>query len=187
MCDFLWGGKLKIYLERSEFLIATSPKKKLCVCACVRLILVLVGNVLCTRYVCTTLYDTRYVLCTRYVWYQVRIMYQIRMYHTCRCTINSTAVSLFVYSLVGGGTNDTNVPPVDAHVWRQLHLSAVARCSRSYCIFFYCVPLSRRQWVTQFCYLTHFGLRLSYAECYASMKDVSLEAVIGTSEQTTEN
>ena len=33
--------------ERSEFLI-----------------LVLVGNVLCTRYVCTTLYDTRYVLCT---------------------------------------------------------------------------------------------------------------------------
>ena len=68
-------------------------------------------------------------------------MYQIRMYHTCRCTINSTAVSLFVYSLVGGGTHDTYVrsaqetavslfvyslvgggthdtyvPPVDAHV-----------------------------------------------------------------------
>ena len=76
------------------------------------------------------------VLCTRYVWYQVRIMYQIRMYHTCRCTINSTAVSLFVYSLVGGGTHDTNVPPVDAHVWRQLHLPAVARCSDSYCIFY---------------------------------------------------
>ena len=34
-------------------------------------------------------------------------MYRIRMYHTCRCTINSTAVSLFVYSLVGGGTHDT--------------------------------------------------------------------------------
>ena len=34
-------------------------------------------------------YDTRYVLCTRYV-----------------CT-----VSLFVYSLVGGGTHDTYVPP----------------------------------------------------------------------------
>ena len=33
------------------------------------------------------------------------------MYHTCRCTINSTAVSLFVYSLVGGGTHDTYVPP----------------------------------------------------------------------------
>ena len=66
---------------------------------------------------------------------RVRIMYQIRMYHTCRCTINSTAVSLFVYSLVGGGTHDTYVPPVDAHVWRQLHLSAVARCSDSYCIF----------------------------------------------------
>ena len=28
------------------------------------------------------------------------------------------------------------VPPVDAHVWRQLHLSAVARCSDSYCIFY---------------------------------------------------
>ena len=67
--------------------------------------------------------------------YQVRIMYQIRTYHTCRCTINSTAVSLFVYSLVGGGTHDTYVPPVHAHVWRQLHLSAVARCSDSYCIF----------------------------------------------------
>ena len=38
-------------------------------------------------------------------------MYQIRMYHTCRCTINSTAVSLFVYSLVGRGTHDTYVPP----------------------------------------------------------------------------
>ena len=42
--------------------------------------------------------------------------YQIRMYNTCRCTINSTAVSLFVYSLVDGGTHDTYVPPVDAHV-----------------------------------------------------------------------
>ena len=30
------------------------------------------------------------------------------------------------------------VPPVDAHVWRQLHLSAVARCSDSYCIFRSC-------------------------------------------------
>ena len=36
---------------------------------------------------------------------------------------------------MGGGTHDTNVPPVDAHVWRQLHLSAVARCSDSYCVF----------------------------------------------------
>ena len=59
------------------------------------------------------------------------------MYNTCRCTMNSTSVSLFVRSLVGGGTHDTYVPPVDAHVWRQLHLSAVARCSDSYCIFFY--------------------------------------------------
>ena len=59
------------------------------------------------------------------------------MYNTCRCTMNSTSVSLFVRSLVGGGTHDTYVPPVDAHVWRQLHVSAVARCSDSYCIFFY--------------------------------------------------
>ena len=35
---------------------------------------------------------------------------------------------------MGGGTHDIYVPPVDAHVWRQLHLSAVARCSDSYCI-----------------------------------------------------
>ena len=47
-------------------------------------------------------YDTRYVVCTRYV---------CTRYHTCRCTLNSTAVSLFVYSLVGGGTHDTYVPP----------------------------------------------------------------------------
>ena len=37
-------------------------------------------------------------------------MYQIRMYHTCRCPINSTAVSLFVYSLVGGGITRTFRP-----------------------------------------------------------------------------
>ena len=103
-----------LYFERSEFLFATSQKKDLCVCStnlglsgekklcvCSTNLGFSVGYVLCTRYVCTTLYDTRYVLCTRYVWYQVRSMYQIRMYHTCRCTINSTAVSLFVYSLVG--------------------------------------------------------------------------------------
>ena len=85
--------------ERSEFLVATSKKKKLCVsaCACVRLILVLVGGrqtaivVVCTSYVPHTyvpgisglpryVYDTRYVLCTRYVctWYQPAT--QIRMY-----------------------------------------------------------------------------------------------------------
>ena len=69
--------------------------------------------------------------------------YQIRMYNTCRCTINSTAVSLFVYSLVGGGTHDTYVPPVDAHVWRQLHVSAVARCSDSYCIFIFYLGIWR--------------------------------------------
>ena len=55
------------------------PPKKSVLCACVRLILVLVWGTYYVpdTYVCTTLYDTRYVLCTRYVWYQVRIMYQI--------------------------------------------------------------------------------------------------------------
>ena len=48
-------------------------------------------------------------------------MYQIRMYHTCRCIINSTAVSLFVYSLVGGGTHDTYVPP-KKHLYRYLFI-----------------------------------------------------------------
>ena len=39
---------------------------------------------------------------------------------------------------VPGISRQTNVPPVDAHVWRQLHVSAAARCSDSYysCIFF---------------------------------------------------
>ena len=79
-------------------------------CACVRLILVLVWG---TYYVPDTyvphfmIPGTYYVPSTYDTRYQVRIMYQIRMYHTCRCTINSTAVSLFVYSLVGGGTHDT--------------------------------------------------------------------------------
>ena len=40
-------------------------------------------------------------------------------------------------STCGGPRNHTNVPPVDAHVRRQLHLSAVARCSDSYCIFYF--------------------------------------------------
>ena len=67
--------------------------------------------------VCTTLYDTRYV----------RITYQIRMIPGTYCI----AICLFV----SGWWYHTNVPPVDVHVWRQLHLSAVARCSDSYCIF----------------------------------------------------
>ena len=43
----------------------------------------------------------------------------------------------------------TNVQPVGAHVWRQLHLSAVARFSDSYCIVSHHVPP-----------VTHKGLRL---------------------------
>ena len=34
---------------------------------------------------------------------------------------------------VPGISRQTKVPPVDAHIWRQLHVSAVARCSDSYC------------------------------------------------------
>ena len=38
---------------------------------------------------------------------------------------------------VPGISRQTNVPPVDAHVWRQLHVSAVARlATATYCIFF---------------------------------------------------
>ena len=67
-------------------------------------------------------------------------MYQIRMYHTCRCTVNSTAVSLFVYSLVGGGTHDTYVPPVhtsdDSYIY-QLSL-VVATATVSYTRYVVC-------------------------------------------------
>ena len=38
-------------------------------------------------------------------------------------------------STCGAPRNHTNVQPVDAHVWRQLHLSAAARFRDSYCIF----------------------------------------------------
>ena len=53
------GFTLVCLFERSKFLIATSQKKKMCVCG--RLILVLVGSL--KRYCCRTLrqYDTMYV------------------------------------------------------------------------------------------------------------------------------
>ena len=92
---------------------ATSKKIYMCVCSTN---LGFSGG-LANRYCCRTprQYDTRYVLCTRYV-----------------CTWHQPAE---IYTYVRGGTHDTYVPPVDAHVWRQLHLSVVARCSDSYCIF----------------------------------------------------
>ena len=74
-------------------------------CACVRLILVLVWYQV--RYVP----DTMYLVSAGRVWYQVR---------TCN---------------IGLHPPQNNAPPVDAHVWRQLLLSAVARFSDSYCIF----------------------------------------------------
>ena len=43
------------------------PQKIVRVCVCSTYLGFSVGYVLCTRYVCTTLYDTRYVLCTYYV------------------------------------------------------------------------------------------------------------------------
>ena len=75
-----------VYSSEASFEVL-HPKKKSVLCPCVR--------------VCST--NTGFS--------GERIMYQIRMYHTCRCTINSTAVSLFVYMLVGGDTHDTYVPP----------------------------------------------------------------------------
>ena len=79
-----------------------------------------------TYYVPDT-YDTRYVLCTRYL---------VRMYHTCRCTINSTAVSLFVYSLVGGGITRTFRPWThtsdDSYICQ---LSLVVATATTDCIF----------------------------------------------------
>ena len=81
--------------------------------------------------------------CTQKPIYTPIFTHHMRSWLICTpVNINSTAVSLFVYSLVGGGTHDTYVPPVDAHVWRQLHLSAVAGCSDSYCIFFILVSVS---------------------------------------------
>ena len=49
--------------------------------------------------------------------------------------INWKKESYRLSSACGDPRNQTNVLPVDAHVWRQLNLSAVARCSDSYCIF----------------------------------------------------
>ena len=45
-------------------------------------------------------------------------------------------------STCGAPHNHTNVPPVDAHVWRQLYRSAVARFSDSYCIFSFSILLA---------------------------------------------
>ena len=77
----LFHEQVFLLFERSEFLIATSQKKNLCVCStnlglsgekklcvCSTNLGFSVGHVLCIIYVCTTLYDTRYVLCTRYVY-----------------------------------------------------------------------------------------------------------------------
>ena len=50
--------------------------------------------------------------------------------------INCKKESYRLSSTCGAPRNHTNVPPVDAQVWRQLHLSAVARCSDSYCILY---------------------------------------------------
>ena len=112
------GGLFWIYIflfERSEVLIATIPPQNSVICACVRvscvrLILLLLGK----KIHGFSLY--LYVLCTTYVLYLVSAGYPD--------------------TYVPGISRQTNVQPVDAHVWRQLHVSAVARCSDSYyCIF----------------------------------------------------
>ena len=54
------------------------------------------------------------------------------MYHTCRCTINSKAVSLFVYSLVGGGTHTptkTKISRTHAQTRRFFFLDVAIRNS----------------------------------------------------------
>ena len=88
-----------------------------------------------------------YVLCTRYVctWYQ----------------------PAEIYTYVRGGTHDTYVPPVDAHVWRQLHLSAVARCSDSYCIFAIvgCDVSARRCLFVVVSSMGHKNLESRWVEC----------------------
>ena len=121
--------------ERSEFLIATSKyiqKKNLCagstnlglsgekkLSVCSTNLGFSGGSA--NRY-CRTLgqYDTRYVLCTRYVctWYQPAEIYTSTYVRNVFVFVSPFCFSTapFVYSLVGGGTHDTYVPPVDAHV-----------------------------------------------------------------------
>ena len=52
------------------------------------------------------------------------------MHDKINCKIESYRLS----STCGAPRNHTNVQPVDAHVWRQLHLSAAARFRDSHCI-----------------------------------------------------
>ena len=101
-----------------------------------------VGYILCTRYVC--MYHT--------LWYQVRIMYQIRMmpgtYCIAICLFVSgwwyawyprsaleTAVSLFVYPLVGGGITRTFRPWMhtsdDSYIYQLSLVVATATVSFS--------------------------------------------------------
>ena len=139
-CEKMFHLLLQHLFERSEFLIATSKKKK-CACvrvSCVRLILVLVGGkiigfsmylyVLCTTYVCMYLvsagYPYTYMIPGTYCVPDTYVPGQIRMY---------LLSAGYPDTYVPGISRQTNVPPVDAHVWRQLHVSAVARCSDSYC------------------------------------------------------
>ena len=119
------GKNVLLFLfERSEFLIATSPQKNLCVCS-------------------TNLGfngEKKLCLCSTNLGFsEVRIMYQIRMH------LVSAGINLYVRYVP-----DTCVPGISrqksirtyvmfrpwTHVWRQLHLLAVARCSDSYRIFY---------------------------------------------------
>ena len=114
-------------------------------------------------------YDTRYVLyrdlfirawvVRMRAWVVVRMTPTFRPTNSCivggtllspiqqqmHDQINFKEESYKLFSTGGAPRNHTNVPPVDAHVWRQLHLSAVARCSDSYCIFiFFHIPQEGR-------------------------------------------
>ena len=112
-----------ILFERSEFLPATSKKKK---CACV-LILVLVGRIFfsCVRLILVLVWGTYYVPDTYVPHFMIPGTYYVPdTYDTMDvlCTSSGwwyawhlhsaqeTAVSLFVYSLVGGGITRTFRP-----------------------------------------------------------------------------
>ena len=98
---------LLFLFERSEFLIATSPPKNLCVCS--TNLGFSVGYVLCTRYVCT--------------WYQPAT--QIRMYlvsagrRTFRpWTYTSDDSYMYQLSLVVSTANVSYICLADVELWR---------------------------------------------------------------------
>ena len=104
--------------------------------------------------------------------------------------INCKKESYRLSSTCGAPRNHTNVPPVDAHVWRQLHLSAVARWSDSYCIFI-CFSDEKSQhtdytfrwlrfilwWWRRFVYWTVYIVILWLSKPWMTYKDVPWQSI----------